>query len=44
LLTIFGAFGYQAFLLGILLLCWGFLRLVTDRPVIRKGELSLLSS
>jgi hypothetical protein len=43
LLTMLRAFGYQAFLLGILLLWWGLLQLDTDRPVIRKGELSLLS-
>ncbi len=44
LLTMFGAFGYQAFLLGILLLWWGFLQLDTERPVIRKSELSGLSA
>jgi protein-S-isoprenylcysteine O-methyltransferase Ste14 len=44
LLTMFGAFGYLAFLLGILLLWWGFLQLDAERPVIREGELAVLSS
>jgi hypothetical protein len=35
LLTMFRAFGYQAFLPGVLLLWWGFPQLDTDRPVIR---------
>ena len=36
LVTVFGAFGYGAFLLGMLLLAWGFVRLDAETG---KGEL-----
>jgi hypothetical protein len=43
LLTMFAAFGYFAFFLGMLLLGWGFLQLEAERPGVRAAELASTS-